>query len=77
MPVCLDILLPHDQVLDSDGTVGATDVVLLVGSCKGVLPAEGKVTSGAERVLTGGVEGEAPDDLDGGGVKDLGVEELL
>jgi hypothetical protein len=52
-------------------------VVLLVGSCKGVLPAEGKVTSGAERVLTGGVEGEAPDDLDGGGVKDLGVEELL
>jgi hypothetical protein len=57
--------------------VGATDVVLLVGSCKGVLPAEGKVTGGAERVLTGGVEGEAPGDLDGGGVKDLSVEELL
>jgi hypothetical protein len=57
--------------------VGATDVVLLVGSYKGVLPAEGKVTDGAERVLSSDVEGEAPGDLDGGGVKDLGMEELL
>ena len=63
----------------------ATDEALLAGSCKRVLPAtEGEVVGGAERVLAGGVdhvltdgaEGDAPDDLVGGGMIALDVKEV-
>jgi hypothetical protein len=60
----------------------ATDEAPLAGSCKRVLPApEGEVTGGAECVFAGGedhvlvdgVEGDAPDDLVGGGMITLGM----
>jgi hypothetical protein len=62
--------------------VEATDEALLAGSCKRVLPApEGEVAGGAEHVLTSGedrvladgAEGDAPDDLVGGSMITLGV----
>ena len=65
--------------------VEATDEALLAGTYKRVLPmAEGEVAGGVERVLDGGVdrvlangaEGDAPDDLVGGGMIALDVKDV-
>ena len=71
--------------MDEERSVEATDEALLAGSCKRVLPVDKvEVTGGAERVLAGGVdrvltdgaEGDAPDDLVGGGMIALDVKEV-
>jgi len=63
----------------------ATDMALLAGSCKLVLPvAKGEVTGAAERVLAGvvdrvladGAEGDAPSDLVGGNMIALDMKEV-
>ena len=66
-------------------SVEATNEALLAGSYKRVLPAaEGDVTGGAERMLTGGVyhvladgaKGDAPGDLVGSDMIALDVKEV-
>jgi hypothetical protein len=57
--------------------VEGTGEAFLVWSCKRVLPSEGVVAAGVERLLGGVVEGEAPGVLVAGGVNVLGMKEFL